>query len=637
MKDSKVSNILKLVYYSQGNVLLSFELNQTKLLVGSGENCDVKIADPSVSHYHAMIFVDHNGDGAEIVDLKSANGILINKNLATRSYFTEGDVIAIGGLVFAVELSSEIRGTGDQVLHNHDENVSVLHPSLERPLSVGLRPKEGMVVIDEEYCDITFDEQGFSPDNSLQLDHPTIVKDYIGFDREDEESIEIQRKLKSHSLEVITTSRHNIISIDYLPINKKTYHASNRTGRSDTICFDFLETSEKRIPFIRNVQGNLIVYEIGQFKLLESKGSDEKEVVKSFPLTDKEVAILFNKTIQIFVRKVVTPPQLKIAPFFGRDYHSKKKIAQVFAGLMSLTMLLLFFDTNNVAIEETKKISVVYRQAEVAEKKLVKSEDPENNNSNPGENVVEDSPVVEKMEEAPTKVPAKEVAKQEVKVEKPTPPRPMEVAETAPVKVEAPKMKAYKFEMKDSFKSLVNNRIDSSSVAVNQDRSLASSNLNVQNSDAAVLGKRSNDSAVRSTGATGKALAQSLGGKGRISKEGIDTSFVGPKTVVLGSMDPELLRKILREYLPQFRHCYQQELLKKDSNVKGVISLDFRIDPNGKVSSTNIRAQRAKFSDSGVKCMAQVLNMIQFPSPKGGGHVDVTQPLNFQSERESVY
>ena len=29
-------------------------------------------------------------------------------------------------------------------------------------------------------------------------------------------------------------------------------------------------------------------------------------------------------------------------------------------------------------------------------------------------------------------------------------------------------------------------------------------------------------------------------------------------------MDPDLLRKILQEYLPQFRHCYQQELAQNN-------------------------------------------------------------------------
>jgi hypothetical protein len=124
----------------------------------------------------------------------------------------------------------------------------------------------------------------------------------------------------------------------------------------------------------------------------------------------------------------------------------------------------------------------------------------------------------------------------------------------------------------------------------------------------------------------------STGAQGLSSKSGVDTTYQDPKTVVLGSMDPELLRKILKEYLPQFRHCYQKELESNEA-AKGVIDLHFRINPNGSVSKIAIKGKRARFSKSGTGCMAGVLKLIDFPKPKGGGVVDVKQPLNFFSEK----
>jgi hypothetical protein len=131
------------------------------------------------------------------------------------------------------------------------------------------------------------------------------------------------------------------------------------------------------------------------------------------------------------------------------------------------------------------------------------------------------------------------------------------------------------------------------------------------------------------------AAATSAGAKGLVSKKGFDHSYLESKTVVLGSMDPELLRKILQEYLPQFRHCYQQELVTM-SDLKGVIDLDFQIDPEGRVSKTAVKAKDARFSRKGVDCMSKVLGIIQFPKPKGGGVVDVRQPLNFFAETEKM-
>jgi hypothetical protein len=124
--------------------------------------------------------------------------------------------------------------------------------------------------------------------------------------------------------------------------------------------------------------------------------------------------------------------------------------------------------------------------------------------------------------------------------------------------------------------------------------------------------------------------------KGLANKKGIDTAFVQADTVVLGSIEPEVLRKILQEYLPQFKFCYQQELQENSEKLKGIVDLNFRIEGDGKVSVVNIKSQNAKFSQKGISCMGNILHMIEFPKPKGGGLVDVRQPLNFLSESTKI-
>jgi hypothetical protein len=124
--------------------------------------------------------------------------------------------------------------------------------------------------------------------------------------------------------------------------------------------------------------------------------------------------------------------------------------------------------------------------------------------------------------------------------------------------------------------------------------------------------------------------------RGLANKKGIDTAFVQADTVVLGSIDPEILRKILGEYLAQFKFCYQQELQEQSEKIKGIVDLNFRIEGDGKVSKVNIKSAQTKFSDKGVGCMSNVLRMIEFPKPKGGGLVDVRQPLNFYSESTKI-
>lgn len=124
--------------------------------------------------------------------------------------------------------------------------------------------------------------------------------------------------------------------------------------------------------------------------------------------------------------------------------------------------------------------------------------------------------------------------------------------------------------------------------------------------------------------------------KGLANKKGIDTAFVQADTVVLGSIDPEVLRKILGEYLAQFKFCYQQELQEQSEKIKGIVDLNFRIEGDGKVSKVNIKSSQTKFSEKGIGCMSNILRMIDFPKPKGGGLVDVRQPLNFYSESTKI-
>lgn len=124
--------------------------------------------------------------------------------------------------------------------------------------------------------------------------------------------------------------------------------------------------------------------------------------------------------------------------------------------------------------------------------------------------------------------------------------------------------------------------------------------------------------------------------RGLANKKGIDTAFVQADTVVMGSIEPEVLRKILQEYLPQFKFCYQQELQEHSEKIKGIVDLNFRIEGDGKVSTVNIKTAATQFSSKGISCMSNILRIIDFPKPKGGGLVDVRQPLNFFSESTKI-
>jgi hypothetical protein len=129
------------------------------------------------------------------------------------------------------------------------------------------------------------------------------------------------------------------------------------------------------------------------------------------------------------------------------------------------------------------------------------------------------------------------------------------------------------------------------------------------------------------TGATVGKIDSSKGAEGLATKGTIVLSGEPEDTVILGSMDPDMIRRILLDHLAEFRYCYQRELDAKDTAASGVLQLLFHINGRGRVSAANVRGP-SHITSTVKSCMANVLKGIVFPPPKGGGTVEVKQPLN---------
>jgi TonB family protein len=96
---------------------------------------------------------------------------------------------------------------------------------------------------------------------------------------------------------------------------------------------------------------------------------------------------------------------------------------------------------------------------------------------------------------------------------------------------------------------------------------------------------------------------------------------------VRGSLDKEIIRRIIRRHINEVKYCYETELTKK-ADLAGRISVQFTIAATGTViasvlqSSTmgNIRVEN---------CVVQAVRRWEFPKPLGGGIVIVSYPFNF--------
>jgi diguanylate cyclase (GGDEF)-like protein len=73
-------------------------LGDQPLVLGRGEDCEIRIIDHSVSRRHARI--EFNGDGYKAIDLQSTNGTFINNAPTGQALLRDGDYLRIGNCIF---------------------------------------------------------------------------------------------------------------------------------------------------------------------------------------------------------------------------------------------------------------------------------------------------------------------------------------------------------------------------------------------------------------------------------------------------------------------------------------------------------------------------------------------------------
>jgi hypothetical protein len=96
---------------------------------------------------------------------------------------------------------------------------------------------------------------------------------------------------------------------------------------------------------------------------------------------------------------------------------------------------------------------------------------------------------------------------------------------------------------------------------------------------------------------------------------------------VRGSLDKEIIRRIIRHHLNEVKYCYDQELMKHPE-LGGRLSVRFIISPAGQVMSAVL--QSSTIGNVRVEsCTVQALRRWEFPRPLGGGIVIVSYPFVF--------
>ncbi len=102
----------------------------------------------------------------------------------------------------------------------------------------------------------------------------------------------------------------------------------------------------------------------------------------------------------------------------------------------------------------------------------------------------------------------------------------------------------------------------------------------------------------------------------------------GPKIVLKGSLDKEIIRRIVQEHSAQVRGCYEKELAASPK-LAGKVVMKWIVGADGSV--TEAHTESTDLKNANVEgCIEKTILTWTFPKPKGGGIVIVNYPFTFK-------
>jgi len=496
--------------------------------------------------------------------------------------------------------------------------------------------------------------------------------DYSEYIFEDTEKLYpiFKYETNKHAVEVIILYHDSVFSVDYLPEKDGTYQIVGAKPDKKQIEFPYLGKEEKA-SFIEIKGSSVSVNQLHSYSCLHinNKGANETKS-PVVDLLDNDIVRMVNGHLEIYIRKVPAPPKVKSPPFFSRDNTLRKLTFLTLLLVMLPAIALINFEVDEEMEKEKdpeRIATILYKQKlTISKTKAVTKtkKAPPKKQTAPKKKVVtkpkKPTPTKTKPKTQPKKVTAnkdpgskKAPIKQQVKkVNKPIPRKSPTIAKSAAASSKSTTRAATQRAARPNpnkgvvdvyksadFKSTV-------SAIMAKGGSLRGAKVRGSTSSSTIgsasVGGGVSDNLRKAdvgteigslTGATVGKIGQSKGAEGLSAKKGIYMAGIPSETVVMGSMDPDVIRRILRENIPQFRYCYQKELDRsaRDS-LSGTIGLQFTIGASGHVTRAGV-SNNSRLPGSVKGCVVRVLKGIKFPRPMGGGVVEVNQPFNFYPKR----
>lgn len=625
-----------------------------RVLIGSSEACDVVFKFNDISAIHAVLEV--LGDNRyKIYDMNSTNGTYVNGQKCVASEFTSNDTLRLS--LHEIKLGAFVK----------NELPPPILENIPTPLqTISKLPKSPELnkVAQAEIPRIVY---------PLAKDPKADFTEYIFEDAQNLYPI-FKYEVGKFAVEVIILFKDKIFSVDYLPESNGTYFLAGSEPNDKSVEFAYLGKKDK-IHFIDVTVPEISVHNLPGYKpkLLSDRKSQNVSAHTPTSVMGDDILVLEKGEIQIFVRRTDSPPKVDAAPFFNRDEDLKKYLAlMIFIVLAFMTSLQFIPVDKEIEKEKAPEriATILYKKLPAVTKSIAKTE------NKPKEVVQKDKKI--KPPEKITKPNEKQATPDKVENTQ----HQARTGDTTAKKITDPKKVPPKQANKDVIKDVVRNNVNQNNKSPKARPGKRASKVasphagsrghvdtykaaDFQATVSALLtkgsGSRSNQgrSSVSNAGdlasdgvesggpsatvsrasvskdigsltgsATGK-LDSSKGVDGLSNKKSMYTAGLPYKTVILGGMDPDTIRRILIENIPHFRYCYQKVLDRAESAFNGIVRLDFIIGASGHVTKASVESADENLPGPVKECVVNVLRGIKFPAPMGGGVVEVNQPFNF--------
>jgi len=131
----------------------------------------------------------------------------------------------------------------------------------------------------------------------------------------------------------------------------------------------------------------------------------------------------------------------------------------------------------------------------------------------------------------------------------------------------------------------------------------------------------------RGGGGDGTGYGEGAAGLGKKANRDINISAGSP--IIMGSLDKEIIRRVIKQHLAQIRYCYEKELVRHPG-LFGKVATRFTIGADGRVQQAAVSQSTLKNAEV-ERCITAKIRTWKFPKPKGGGIVIVKYPFIFKT------